>query len=97
MALKPYWTDFAGSLLGYIRLGLTGVRLKNSGGALAVRNAGDSADAAVTASTYNGITITAQGTGFAIAGGGVSKTLTVNGDATVPGVDPTELAIVMGG
>ncbi|MCZ2112643.1 MAG: hypothetical protein LC131_02140, partial [Anaerolineae bacterium] len=33
---------------GYIRLGLTGVRLKNSSGALAVRNAGDSADANIT-------------------------------------------------
>lgn len=39
------WTDIVGSVRGYIRLGLTGVRLKNSSGALAVRNAGDSADA----------------------------------------------------
>lgn len=44
------WTDIVGSVRGYIRLGLTGVRLKNSSGALAVRNAGDSADAAITAS-----------------------------------------------
>lgn len=42
------WTDIVGSVRGYIRLGLTGVRLKNSSGALAVRNAGDSADASVT-------------------------------------------------
>ncbi len=42
------WTDIVGSVRGYIRLGLTGVRLKNSSGALAVRNAGDSADAALS-------------------------------------------------
>ncbi len=41
------WTDIVGSVRGYIRLGLTGVRLKNSSGALAVRNAGDSAYAKV--------------------------------------------------
>ena len=41
------WTDVVGTVRGYIRLGLTGVRLKNSSGALAVRNAGDSAYADV--------------------------------------------------
>lgn len=41
------WTDVVGTVRGYIRLGLTGVRLKNSSGALAVRNAGDSAYANV--------------------------------------------------
>jgi len=42
------WTDVVGTVRGYLRLGLTGVRLKNSSGTLAVRNAGDSADAAVS-------------------------------------------------
>lgn len=41
------WTDVVGTVRGYIRLGLTGVRLKNSSGTLAVRNAGDSAYANV--------------------------------------------------
>jgi hypothetical protein len=41
------WSNFAGSVLGYIRLGFTGVRLKNSGGSLSVRNAADSSDAQV--------------------------------------------------
>lgn len=41
------WTDVVGTVRDYIRLGLTGVRLKNSSGALAVRNAGDSAYANV--------------------------------------------------
>ncbi len=41
------WTDVVGTVRGYIRLGLTGVRLKDSSGALAVRNAGDSAYAGV--------------------------------------------------
>jgi hypothetical protein len=46
------WTDIVGSVRGYIRLGLTGVRLKNSSGALAVRNAGDSAYAGVECGTH---------------------------------------------
>lgn len=41
------WSNLAGTVLGYIRLGLTGVRLKNSAGELAVRNAGDTADAKI--------------------------------------------------
>jgi microcystin-dependent protein len=45
MATK--WSNFAGTVLGYIRLGLSGVRLKNSSGSLSVRNAADSADAVV--------------------------------------------------
>jgi microcystin-dependent protein len=45
MAAK--WSNLAGTLLGYIRLGLSGVRLKNSSGSLSVRNAADSADAVV--------------------------------------------------
>lgn len=39
------WSNLAGTVTGFIRLGLTGVRLKNSAGELAVRNAGDTADA----------------------------------------------------
>lgn len=46
------WTDIVGSVRGYIRLGLTGARLKNSSGALAVRNAGDSAYAGVECGTH---------------------------------------------
>lgn len=41
------WSNLAGSVLGYIRLGLAGPRLKDSAGELAVRNAGDTADAKV--------------------------------------------------
>ena len=37
------WSNLAGTVTGYIRLGLTGPRLKNSAGELAVRNAGDTA------------------------------------------------------
>ncbi|MFA4937361.1 MAG: hypothetical protein WC575_03690 [Patescibacteria group bacterium] len=40
---------------------------------------------ALTGKTYNALTLTAQGTGFTIAGGTVSKTLTVTGDATISG------------
>lgn len=47
------WSDLVGTVSGYVRLGLTGVRLKNSSGDLAIRNAGDSADAAVTTSKVN--------------------------------------------
>lgn len=44
------WIDLLGTLKDSIRLGLSGVRLKNSSGNLLVRNAGDSADAEITAS-----------------------------------------------
>jgi len=47
------WTDLVGTVAGYIRLGLTGVRLKNDSGNLAIRNAADGADAAITASKLN--------------------------------------------
>ena len=49
MALR-WIADLVGTATGYFRLGLTGVRLKNSGGNLLVRNAGDSADAELTTS-----------------------------------------------
>ena len=42
-----FWSDAAGTVLGYFRLGTTGPRLKDSSGSLLVRNAGDSADAVV--------------------------------------------------
>lgn len=63
------WTDIVGSVRGYIRLGLTGVRLKNSSGALAVRNAGDSADAALScaALTLSGKVTFATGADIASA------------------------------
>ncbi|MGH8562713.1 MAG: hypothetical protein ACREXW_00980 [Gammaproteobacteria bacterium] len=44
------WQDLAGTLGAYIKVGLSGVRLKNSSGHLLVRNSGDSADAEITAS-----------------------------------------------
>lgn len=46
-------SDFVGTATGYIKLALAGVRLKDNSGNLAVRNNADSADASVTASTYN--------------------------------------------
>lgn len=46
------WADIVGTTLGYLRLGTgTGVRLKNSSGALQVRNAGDSAYATIAVAT----------------------------------------------
>lgn len=47
------WSDFLGTTASYFKLGLSGVRLKNSSGNLAVRNSGDSADAQITASQLN--------------------------------------------
>lgn len=44
------WQDLFGTLKDNLRLGLLGVRLKNSSGHLLVRNTGDSADAELTAS-----------------------------------------------
>lgn len=47
------WMDMLGTTKAFFRLGLSGVRLKNSGGNLAVRNSGDTADAEVTAAKMN--------------------------------------------
>jgi hypothetical protein len=47
------WTDFLGTTEAFFRLGLTGPRLKDSGGNLAVRNPGDTANAQITASKLN--------------------------------------------
>lgn len=44
------WSDIIGTLKSSLRLGLSGVRLKDSSGNLLVRNTGDSADAEITAS-----------------------------------------------
>lgn len=41
------WSNLAGTVLGYLCLGIGGVRLKDSSGNLIVRNAGDTADAVV--------------------------------------------------
>ena len=48
-----FWTDLVGTVSGYVRLGLAGVRLKNDSGNLAVRDFGDTADAEVTAGKVN--------------------------------------------
>lgn len=47
------WSDLAGTVTGYLRLGLTGVQLKNSTGNLAIRNSSDTTDAEVTAAKVN--------------------------------------------
>ena len=47
------WTDLVGTLNDYLRVGLTGPRLKSATGNLAVRNAGDTADAELTTSKVN--------------------------------------------
>lgn len=44
-------------------------------------------DGAYTGLTYNGLTLTAAATGFTIAGGATSKTLTVSLDASVSGTN----------
>lgn len=46
-------SDLIATTAGYLKLGLSGVRLKNSSGNLLVRNTGDSGDAEVTASKVN--------------------------------------------
>lgn len=51
MALS--WQDLSGTIKSYFRLGFAGVRLKDSSGNLLIRNSGDSADAAITASQVN--------------------------------------------
>jgi len=48
-----FFADLLGTTASYLKIGLTGVRLKNNSGNLTVRNNADGADASVTASTYN--------------------------------------------
>lgn len=47
------WQDLIGTTKAYFKIGLSGVRLKDSSGNLAVRNSADSADAQITASKVN--------------------------------------------
>jgi hypothetical protein len=48
-----FWTDLVGTVSGYVRLGLTGVRLKNDAGNLVLRDPADSTDANLTAARVN--------------------------------------------
>lgn len=48
-----HFSDLLGTLASYFKLGISGVRLKDSSGNLAVRNTGDSADAEITVSKIN--------------------------------------------
>ena len=50
-----------------------------------------------SATSINGLTPTAQTTGFTIAGGTTSKTLTVSGDATVSGMNTGDQTITLTG
>jgi hypothetical protein len=51
----------------------------------------------LTGKTYNGLTLTAAATGFTLAGGTTSKTLTVNNSLTLSGTDASALNIGAGG
>lgn len=52
---------------------------------------------ALTGKTYNGLSLTAASTGFTIAGGTTSKTLTVSNTLTLAGTDSSTLNIGAGG
>ena len=52
---------------------------------------------ALTGKTYNGLTLTAASTGFTVAGGTTSKTLTVSNTLTLSGTDASTLNIGSGG
>lgn len=52
---------------------------------------------ALTGKTYNGLTLTAAATGFTVAGGTTSKTLTVSNTLTLSGTDSSTLNIGTGG
>jgi hypothetical protein len=77
-----FLSDLIGTMKSYFRLGKTGPRLKDNAGALNVRNAGDSADAALTASTgtFSGVVTTTQ---VDVTG----ETIRLNSDAAGSGAD----------
>lgn len=52
---------------------------------------------ALTSKTYNGLTLTAATTGFTIAGGTTSKTLTMSNTLTFSGTDTSSVAFGTGG
>lgn len=52
---------------------------------------------ALTGKTYNGLSLTAAATGFTVAGGTTSKTLTVSNTLTLAGTDASTLNIGAGG
>lgn len=52
---------------------------------------------ALTGKTYNGLTLTANTTGFAVAGGTTAKTLTISNNLTLTGTDGSTLNIGSGG
>ena len=92
------WSDAAGTVLGYFRLGIAGPRLKDSSGSLLVRNPADSADAVVLPQSLG--TGTRDGTKFlrddgawtAAGGSGavnnvISTPTTVAGDTSYVVVD----------
>lgn len=49
--------------------------------------------AALTGKTYNALTLTANATGFSVAGGTTSKTLTVSNSVTLAGTDGTTITL----
>ncbi len=53
--------------------------------------------AALTGKSYNGLNLTANATGFSIAGGTTSKTLTISNSLTLAGTDGSTLNIGAGG
>lgn len=90
MAIK--WIEDLGSTLGKIKLGLTGVVLKNNSGNLLVRNSADTADAEIQVSKLNTTAIDLNSNSSltalvndVIAGGagGVGKIITVKSGPTL--------------
>jgi len=85
----------------------TGPKLKNVTGSLQIRNEADNADAPLTASTVNALTLTEGASQFTVAGGtGTARTLTVDADAsasnihsqnTDTGTDQTSFQVGTGG
>lgn len=74
----------SGTLVSSVATG-NGVSATNTGGALAFTLG------AITPSTVNALTLTALTTGFTIAGGTTSKTLTVSNTLTLAGTDSTTM------
>lgn len=48
---------------------------------------------ALSGKTYNGLSLTANATGFSVAGGTTSKTLTINNSITIAGTDGTTITL----
>ena len=98
--LTPAWSNITGTPTSADGYGIVNGANIDAWGAKAIPTGtvvGTSDAQALTSKTYNGLTLTAASTGFTIAGGTTSKTLTMLSSLGFSGTDSSTLNIGTGG